>query len=98
MVDDNSTVDIQGEQMEVAQANSKHWINEITDVFEVRWPGRFINKMHVANHWLEAVDDGGFTFDDRHDVSERNTTAIHNINGMEFYVLDGLWVAAFWGG
>ncbi|KAL4221421.1 hypothetical protein ACF0H5_019679 [Mactra antiquata] len=81
IVDDSSIVDLQGQPTNVLQANSKQWINKETGDFEIRWPARFINKRHTSGHWLDAVEGGTSELDDTFDISERNTSAIHNLNG-----------------
>lgn len=70
---------------EVVQANEWLWITEDSDRIDIRWPGRYINRRHHDQGWLNAVKehaDVSAELDDHEGISSRNIKEFHNIEGL----------------
>lgn len=89
LFDDNSVVDKKGDDPEVVQANQYFWITEDSDRIDVRWPGRYINRRHHDQGWLNAVKEKAEVsseLDDHQAISDRNVQEFHNIEGIFYFI------------
>ena len=91
LFDDQSVVETtSGTRMIVTESSSETnytWVVTDTSQLHVKWPGRFMNKRHDVNHWLDDV--GSHThIDSSYDDSfgERTIEQVTNVEG-KFYKL-----------
>ena len=91
LFDDQSVVETtSGTRMIVTESTSETnytWVVTDTSQLHVKWPGRFMNKRHHVNHWLDDVGSHthiDLSYDDS--FGERTIEQVTNVEG-KFYKL-----------